>query len=123
MDHSTGTWFPANLSEARMNRSPRRASVGHVRVNGAVQNFEEFGKSSQCAKGTPMYPEKSCRVWQPARASASSAVNLSQDRHAHSLCRVCLELAATSSREGRLEERPIPMRRFGRGLIGALKKQ
>jgi putative endopeptidase len=32
-------------------------------VNGAVQNFEEFGKAFQCAKGKPMYPEKSCRVW------------------------------------------------------------
>jgi putative endopeptidase len=38
-------------------------SVGHVRVNGAVQNFEEFGKAFQCTKGTPLYPEKSCRVW------------------------------------------------------------
>ena len=38
-------------------------SVGHVRVNGAVQNFEEFGKAFQCAKGKPMYPEKSCRIW------------------------------------------------------------
>jgi len=33
-----------------------------VRVNSAVQNFEEFGKAFQCAKGKPMYPEKSCRV-------------------------------------------------------------
>ncbi len=38
-------------------------SVGHVRVNGAVQNFEEFGKAFQCTKGKPMYPEKSCRIW------------------------------------------------------------
>jgi putative endopeptidase len=38
-------------------------SVGQVRVNGAVQNFEEFGKAFQCAKDTPLYPEKSCRVW------------------------------------------------------------
>jgi putative endopeptidase len=38
-------------------------SVGQVRVNGAVQNFEEFGKAFECAKGKPMYPEKSCRVW------------------------------------------------------------
>jgi putative endopeptidase len=38
-------------------------SVGHVRVNGAVQNFEEFGQAFQCAKGKPMVPEKSCRVW------------------------------------------------------------
>jgi len=38
-------------------------SVGRVRVNSAVQNFEEFGKAFQCAKGKPMYPEKSCRVW------------------------------------------------------------
>jgi putative endopeptidase len=42
---------------------PRPHSVGQVRVNGAVQNFEEFGKAFQCAKGKPVYPEKSCRVW------------------------------------------------------------
>jgi putative endopeptidase len=33
------------------------------RVNGAVQNFEEFGKAFGCKKGQPMYPVKSCRVW------------------------------------------------------------
>jgi putative endopeptidase len=38
-------------------------SVAQVRVNGAVQNFEEFGKAFQCTKGKAMYPEKSCRVW------------------------------------------------------------
>jgi predicted metalloendopeptidase len=38
-------------------------SVGQVRVDSAVKNFEEFGKAFQCAKGKPMYPEKSCRVW------------------------------------------------------------
>jgi putative endopeptidase len=38
-------------------------TVGHVRVNGAVQNFEEFGKAFQCARGKPMYPEKVCKVW------------------------------------------------------------
>jgi putative endopeptidase len=44
-------------------RSAHPHSVGQVRVNGAVQNFEEFGKAFECAKGKPMYPEKSCRVW------------------------------------------------------------
>jgi putative endopeptidase len=48
---------------ARRSQSADPYSVGRVRVNGAVQNFEEFGKAFQCAKGTPMYPEKSCRVW------------------------------------------------------------
>ena len=38
-------------------------SSGQVRVNDAVQNFEEFGKAFRCAKGKPLYPEKSCRVW------------------------------------------------------------
>jgi len=33
------------------------------RVNGAVQNFDEFGKAFGCKKGQPMYPVKSCRVW------------------------------------------------------------
>jgi putative endopeptidase len=38
-------------------------SPGRFRVNGSVQNFDEFGKAFQCAKGTPMYPVNSCRVW------------------------------------------------------------
>ena len=33
------------------------------RVNGVVQNFEEFGKAFGCKKGQPMYPVSSCRVW------------------------------------------------------------
>ena len=38
-------------------------SPGRSRVNGAVQNFDEFGKAFSCKKGAPMYPEKACRVW------------------------------------------------------------
>ena len=38
-------------------------SPGHWRVNGVVQNFDEFGKAFSCKKGTPMYPQNSCRVW------------------------------------------------------------
>jgi putative endopeptidase len=38
-------------------------SPGQWRVNGSVQNFDEFGKAFGCKKGQPMYPEKSCRVW------------------------------------------------------------
>jgi putative endopeptidase len=38
-------------------------SPGRWRVNGAVQNFDEFGKAFSCKKGAPMYPENSCRVW------------------------------------------------------------
>jgi putative endopeptidase len=38
-------------------------SPGRFRVNGAVQNFDEFGKAFSCKKGSPMYPENSCRVW------------------------------------------------------------
>jgi putative endopeptidase len=38
-------------------------SPGHWRVNGAVQNFDQFGKAFGCKKGAPMYPEASCRVW------------------------------------------------------------
>jgi putative endopeptidase len=48
---------------ARRSQSADPYSMGQVRVNGAVQNFDEFGKAFQCAKGKPMYPEKSCRVW------------------------------------------------------------
>jgi putative endopeptidase len=38
-------------------------SPGRWRTNGSVQNFDEFGKAFGCKKGTPMYPEQSCRVW------------------------------------------------------------
>jgi len=38
-------------------------SPGQWRVNGSVQNFDEFGKAFGCTKGQPMYPENSCRVW------------------------------------------------------------
>jgi len=61
--------FAQNLCENQTFFSARQAlsadpsSVGRVRVNSAVQNFEEFGKAFQCARGKPMYPEKSCRVW------------------------------------------------------------
>jgi putative endopeptidase len=44
-------------------KSENPHSSGQVRVNDAVENFEEFGKAFQCSKGKPMYPEKSCRVW------------------------------------------------------------
>jgi putative endopeptidase len=48
---------------ARRSQSADPSSVARVRVNSAVENFDEFGKAFQCAKGTPLYPEKSCRVW------------------------------------------------------------
>jgi putative endopeptidase len=38
-------------------------SPGNWRVNGAVENFDEFGKAFGCKKGAPMYPENACRVW------------------------------------------------------------
>jgi putative endopeptidase len=38
-------------------------SPGRFRVNGTVQNIEEFGKAFNCKKGAPMYPDNSCRVW------------------------------------------------------------
>jgi putative endopeptidase len=52
-----------SIRPTRQHQSAHAHSVGQVRVNGAVQNFEEFGKAFQCTKGKPMYPEKSCRVW------------------------------------------------------------
>ena len=38
-------------------------SPGRWRTNGAVQNFDAFGKAVGCTKGQPMYPVNSCRVW------------------------------------------------------------
>ncbi|MGB8261744.1 MAG: M13 family metallopeptidase [Terracidiphilus sp.] len=38
-------------------------SPGRYRVNGSVENYDQFGKAWGCTKGQPMYPAKSCRVW------------------------------------------------------------
>ncbi|HEY1255787.1 MAG TPA: M13 family metallopeptidase [Terracidiphilus sp.] len=38
-------------------------SPGRWRVNGTVQNFDQFGKAFSCKLGQPMVPEHSCRVW------------------------------------------------------------
>jgi putative endopeptidase len=38
-------------------------SPGRWRVNGTVQNFDEFGKAFGCKQGQPMMPAASCRVW------------------------------------------------------------
>jgi putative endopeptidase len=52
-----------NFRSARRSVSADPHSPGRSRVNGTVQNFEEFGKAFGCAKGQPMYPEKCCRIW------------------------------------------------------------
>jgi putative endopeptidase len=38
-------------------------SPGRWRVNGTVQNLDQFGKAFGCTKGQPMMPVNSCRVW------------------------------------------------------------
>jgi putative endopeptidase len=38
-------------------------SPGMFRANGAVQNFDEFGKAFGCHKGQPMMPDNPCVVW------------------------------------------------------------
>jgi putative endopeptidase len=48
---------------ARRNAIVDPHSPGKWRVNGTVQNFDEFGKAFGCQKGQPMYPVNSCRVW------------------------------------------------------------
>jgi putative endopeptidase len=48
---------------ARRNAIVDPHSPGQWRVNGTVQNFDEFGKAFGCRKGQPMYPVNSCRVW------------------------------------------------------------
>ncbi len=48
----------ARQSAANDPHSPARS-----RVNGAIQNFDEFGKAFGCTKGQPMYAENSCHVW------------------------------------------------------------
>jgi putative endopeptidase len=38
-------------------------SPGRWRVNGTVQNFDQFGKAFGCTAGKAMVPVNSCRVW------------------------------------------------------------
>jgi putative endopeptidase len=38
-------------------------SPGRFRTNGAVQNFDAFGKAFGCKKGSPMMPDNPCVVW------------------------------------------------------------
>jgi predicted metalloendopeptidase len=51
------------IASSSASRQKSAVSLERVRVNDAVQNFEEFGKAFQCTKGKAMSPEKSCRVW------------------------------------------------------------
>jgi putative endopeptidase len=48
---------------ARMRAKIDPHSSGEWRVNGSVQNFDEFGKAFGCKVGQPMMPAKSCQVW------------------------------------------------------------
>ncbi len=48
---------------ARLRAKTDPHSSGQWRVNGTVQNFDEFGKAFGCKVGQPMMPENSCRVW------------------------------------------------------------
>jgi putative endopeptidase len=55
--------------ENRTEQSARQSALtdphspGRWRVNGTVQNFDQFGKAFGCTKGQPMLPATSCRVW------------------------------------------------------------
>jgi putative endopeptidase len=48
---------------ARLRAKTDPHSSGEWRVNGSVQNFDEFGKAFGCKVGQPMMPANSCRVW------------------------------------------------------------
>ena len=48
---------------ARVSARTDPHSPGMFRANGAVQNFDEFGKAFGCHKGQPMMPEHPCVVW------------------------------------------------------------
>ena len=48
---------------ARQSAAADPRSPGRGRVNGAIQNFDEFSKAFGCTRGAPMYPVNSCRVW------------------------------------------------------------
>ena len=48
---------------ARLRAKTDPHSSGQWRTNGAVQNFDEFGKAFGCKVGQPMMPANACRVW------------------------------------------------------------
>ena len=48
---------------ARQSAAADPQSPGRWRVNGAIQNFDEFGRAFGCTRAAPMYPLNSCRVW------------------------------------------------------------
>ena len=48
---------------ARVRAKTDPHSSGKWRINGSVQNFDEFGKAFACKQGDPMMPANSCRVW------------------------------------------------------------
>ena len=57
-------WCMNSTDEEFMNRimtDPH--SPGGFRANGTLQNMPEFAKAFNCAAGSPMAPEKRCRVW------------------------------------------------------------
>jgi putative endopeptidase len=49
------------IARQRVKTDPH--SPGQWRVDGVVQNFDEFGKAFGCKKGQPMMPDNACRVW------------------------------------------------------------
>ncbi|MGA9241553.1 MAG: M13 family metallopeptidase [Silvibacterium sp.] len=48
---------------ARVSARTDPHSPGMFRANGAVRNFEQFGKAFGCHKGQPMMPDDPCVVW------------------------------------------------------------
>ncbi|MBS1821840.1 MAG: M13 family metallopeptidase [Acidobacteria bacterium] len=48
---------------ARLRAKTDPHSSGRWRINGSVQNFDEFGKAFSCKAGQPMMPVNACRVW------------------------------------------------------------
>jgi putative endopeptidase len=49
--------------EARIRAKTDPHSSGEWRVNGTVQNFDQFGHAFGCKRGQPMMPVNSCQVW------------------------------------------------------------
>ena len=49
--------------EARVRAKTDPHSSGEWRVNGTVQNFDQFGHAFGCKSGQPMMPVNSCHVW------------------------------------------------------------
>jgi putative endopeptidase len=53
----------ATPESERLQAQSNEHSAGRFRINGVVRNMPEFEKAFKCKSGSPLAPEKRCRIW------------------------------------------------------------